>query len=262
MPARCYSGSSSPSSPLVLVHGGFLGGWIWTDVKARLEVLGHRVVTPTLLGLGERAAEATPETDVEMQADDLASTVEAWGEPVALLGHSYAGMVVTALADRQPELVGRLLLLDAFAPTSGECLLDLLEPEEAAATRHAIDANGGFQPPPDPDRWHIDDAAMRRTLVERLTPQPGRTVTKPISLDGPFTGRCDYISMTRNQKQHFRQVAGRLRSDPRWRVHSYDGGHLAMLTTPDQLAETLATVLGLDRSGQLGDDERPTDPGP
>jgi hypothetical protein len=39
----------------VLVHGAWLGGWVWRDVAAALRAAGHTVLTPTLTGLGERA---------------------------------------------------------------------------------------------------------------------------------------------------------------------------------------------------------------
>jgi len=39
----------------VLLHGAWHGGWCWRRVSDRLEKLGHKVVAPTLTGLGERS---------------------------------------------------------------------------------------------------------------------------------------------------------------------------------------------------------------
>jgi pimeloyl-ACP methyl ester carboxylesterase len=42
---------------------------------------------------------------------------------VILLGHSYGGMVITGVADRIPERIGRLVYLDAFVPVDGESVM-------------------------------------------------------------------------------------------------------------------------------------------
>ena len=39
----------------VLVHGAWHGGWCWRRVSDLLEKRGHKVFTPTMTGLGERA---------------------------------------------------------------------------------------------------------------------------------------------------------------------------------------------------------------
>ena len=37
-----------------------------------------------------------------------------------LCGHSYAGMVVSGVADRMPERIAALVTVDAFVPEDGE----------------------------------------------------------------------------------------------------------------------------------------------
>ena len=44
----------------VLVHGAWHGGWCWRRVSERLVAAGHRVFTPTLTGLADRAHLLTP----------------------------------------------------------------------------------------------------------------------------------------------------------------------------------------------------------
>ena len=43
------------SKTFILVHGAWHGGWAWVRVADRLKAHGHRVFSPTLTGLGERA---------------------------------------------------------------------------------------------------------------------------------------------------------------------------------------------------------------
>ena len=101
----------------VLVHGAFHGGWCWGRVAARLRSAGHQVHTPTLTGLGDRVHLAhagitlgTHVQDVEnvYLYEDLQHTV--------LVGHSYAGMVITGVAGRIPDRIAHLVYLDAFLP--------------------------------------------------------------------------------------------------------------------------------------------------
>ena len=88
----------------VLVPGAWLGGWAWRDVAARLRAKGHDVFPITLTGLGERVHLARPEVDLETHIADVVNTVQ-WNDldDVILAGHSYAGIVITGVADRIPD---------------------------------------------------------------------------------------------------------------------------------------------------------------
>ena len=80
----------------VLVHGAWHGGWCWAKVARLLRDAGHEVYTPTLTGLGERAHLARPEVDLELHIQDLVAMLEAEElRQVTLVGHSYAGFVIT-----------------------------------------------------------------------------------------------------------------------------------------------------------------------
>jgi pimeloyl-ACP methyl ester carboxylesterase len=85
-----------------------------------LSAAGHRLVTPTYTGLGERAHLAHPGIDLEAHILDVASVLRCEDlEGVVLIGHSYGGMVATGVADRARERIATLVYLDAFAPREG-----------------------------------------------------------------------------------------------------------------------------------------------
>jgi len=48
------------------------------------------------------------------------------------VGHSYAGMVVTGVADRIPSLIKHLVSLDAFVSENGKSLIDYVAPDRQA----------------------------------------------------------------------------------------------------------------------------------
>ena len=64
-------------STYLLVHGAFHGRWCWRRVADRLVAAGHRVYTPTLTGLGERAHLLAASIDFETHICDVAGVLES-----------------------------------------------------------------------------------------------------------------------------------------------------------------------------------------
>ena len=114
----------------VLVGGAWLGGWCWKPVARRLRDNGHDAYTVTLTGLGERAHLATPQVDLETHITDVVNLIEYEGlRDVVLVGHSYAGLVVTGAADRISERISELVYLDTAPLPDGTTLIETFPPE-------------------------------------------------------------------------------------------------------------------------------------
>lgn len=89
---------------LVLVHGAFTGGWFWCLTAQALRQAGHEVLTPTLTGLGERVHLAQPDITLDTHIQDIVNVLRFEDlHQVHLVGKSYAGMVITGVADQVPE---------------------------------------------------------------------------------------------------------------------------------------------------------------
>lgn len=96
---RQFFSQRAHMSTYVLVHGAFHGGWCWRRVADRLVAAGHRVYTPTLTGLGERAHLLTASVDLETHIQDIAGVLEVEElNGVILVGHSYGGIPVRNLS--------------------------------------------------------------------------------------------------------------------------------------------------------------------
>ena len=101
--------SSQVAKNIVLVHGAWADGSCWSRVIGLLEAKGFHV-----------AAVQNPLTSL---ADDVAATkriIALQDGPVILVGHSYAGVVITE-AGNDPKVVG-LVYVAAFAPGEGESI--------------------------------------------------------------------------------------------------------------------------------------------
>src|SRR5262245_36433174 len=104
----------------VLVHGANHGGWCWSRVAALLRAEGHSVYAPTLTGLGERAHLLSREITLDTFIQDIQSVIECEElSDVILVGHSFAGAVISGVADRIPELLEHLVYLDAVVLQHG-----------------------------------------------------------------------------------------------------------------------------------------------
>lgn len=134
--------------PVVFVHG--FGTEASINWHAQLPSVRRRfsVIAPDLPGFGasERVAD---ERTIAFQVACLRDLIVELGcEPVRLIGHSMGGWISLAFAAAHPELVARLVVIDAaglrFDPDLA--LQRLLLPETAADVRDLIAAN--FQRPP------------------------------------------------------------------------------------------------------------------
>ncbi len=177
----------------VLVPGFWLGGWVWRPVKDALRARGHEVYAVTLTGVGERVHLATPQTDLETHIDDVANVLRFEDlHDVVLVGHSYAGLVITGVADRLPERVSRLAYVDTGPMPDGFAQQDFDGPDQQAANAALVAEHGdGWRLPPPPWREIAADVPdvpehALAALEQRSTPQPWATATTPLRLTGAW----------------------------------------------------------------------------
>jgi pimeloyl-ACP methyl ester carboxylesterase len=133
----------------VLVGGAWLGGWCWRPVTRRLREDGHDVYPVTLTGLGERAHLARPEVDLDTHISDVVNVIEFEDlSEVVLLGHSYAGFVVTGVVDRVGDRISRLVYLDSGPAPDGASFMDMQSREARQhIERRAAELGDGWRLP-------------------------------------------------------------------------------------------------------------------
>lgn len=101
--------------PVVLaVHGVTASHRAWSSLAAAAPDLD--LVAPDLRGRG-RSSELPGPSGLEQHADDLAAVLDHLGvDSAVVVGHSMGGLVSVVLADRHPDRVQRLVLVDGGLP--------------------------------------------------------------------------------------------------------------------------------------------------
>jgi pimeloyl-ACP methyl ester carboxylesterase len=239
------SGGAAPAQDaartFVLVHGSWHGGWCWRRVADRLERRGHKVYTPTLTGLGERVHLLTSSVDLNTHITDVANVIKFEDlKSIVLVGHSYAGCVISGVVEEMLPTIASIVFVDAFLPEDGQRMLDLtpanlrdaaLQAQSKGEIARPIVAAAAFKVNNQDQAW----------VNSKLTPQPlGPTFTP-----NKFTGAREkvakktYIRALGYPMPSFDNWLAQCKADPTWRTHTIDCGHDIMVDRPDELTELL-----------------------
>jgi pimeloyl-ACP methyl ester carboxylesterase len=236
--------SSTTPKTFLVCHGAWSAGWAWKKIHPRMQAAGHRLFAPSYTGLGERVHLANPSIDLETHIQDILNAIKYEDlRDIVLLGHSYGGMVATAVADRARDRIAQLIYLDAFVPEDGQSLFDLSEPTREYLQGLAKGGDGWRVPPmsPPPDTSPAD--------IEWLT---GRRVDMPIKCfetklklrGGKLTLPRSYIYATRiAPADTFGQFAKRTKSQAGWRYYEIDASHAHNITAPEALMTLLEKIV-------------------
>jgi pimeloyl-ACP methyl ester carboxylesterase len=229
----------------LLAHGAWSSAWAWKKVRPLMAASGHRFVTPTYTGLGERAHLATRDVDLETHINDVLGVLHYEDlHDVVLIGHSYGGMVATGVVDRARERIAQLIYLDAFVPRDGQRHLDLVPTEQVERMRAGVAQGDGWRVPPNPtpEDTSPEDRAW---IAERRLPQPLKCFEQPLHLrNGEPTLPRAYIRATKYASVTFDGFAARARAEAGWSSFEIAATHSPNVTAPQELMLVLNRAAG------------------
>ena len=237
----------------LLLHGAWHDSRVWRQVAPTLTAAGHRVVTPELPGNG---SDATPpgEVTLALYRDTIGRLVGSLGEPIVLVGHSMAGIVISSVAEAMPERIKRLVYLGAFLLPAGMSIeafyAGYADPDMAGAV-HAL------RPAPDGSHSTIDpvaapalflngcSATIATLATAQLRPQPNQPWRDPVAVTDARFGRVprSYIALLRDRAL-FPELQRIMCGDlvPTANVVELDTDHSPFHSAPDRL---VGHLLGL-----------------
>jgi pimeloyl-ACP methyl ester carboxylesterase len=237
----------------ILVHGSFLGGWIWSPVAAHLQRSGHRVFHPSMTGCGDRRHLLNEGVGLQTHIDDVRNLIAFEGlSDVVLVGHSFAGITITGVANQMGEKLRGLIFYDAFVPTRARPAWVMPDASgrysEAWIARTKKFVNGYGMNFHDfyPMEMLVpaDNADVGAFVRARLTPHPMKQWTDPVSFSngGWERARRIYIQPTRQTVQPSSEAMWGPAKGEGWDFCALAVPRLGMLTDPALFAEALESA--------------------
>ena len=133
---------------VVLLHGGAQNAHTWDTVAM---ALGRPLVAIDLPGHGHSDGGRNGSTDLDANADDIATVVAALAPRArGVVGMSLGGLTTLTLADRHPDLVRRLVLVDVTPgvdETKGSAIIAFIDgPESFRSFSEILERTVAFNP--------------------------------------------------------------------------------------------------------------------
>jgi len=234
-------------STFVLVHGAWQSTGTWDLLAPLLQKRGHKVILPILRGLGTDQKNLTSDIALHQHIEDVATELEALPDQAVLVGHSYAGMVISGAVEVNPSKVQRLVFMDAFIPEDGQCALDLLPPEIGSFFRKVATERGdGWRLPSGEgqlDLWGLKPGEARDFVRERLCDFSLRCFEEPLSLGENRKAHIPATFVTcvaegYPARPFFEQFAKKARTLG-WQVQELETGHDCHVERPAEVADIL-----------------------
>jgi pimeloyl-ACP methyl ester carboxylesterase len=234
----------------VLVHGAFQSASGWQQVSDSLTSQGHTVIAVDLPGR-DAQGEAAKQITLDAYIDEIADAVAGAGEPVVLVGHSFAGMTITAVADRVPEQIKKLIYVAAYVPENGESMEKLaISDTDNGFTQKtfviAKDYSHAVLLAEDQVRVFAQDATAMEAeqLVASMIREPLGPIGTPVALSNEGGSK---VSKAYVRTLNDATVSPTLQS---WMIDragitdvvDVDSGHAPYLTAVDELTAALVTL--------------------
>jgi len=240
----------------VLVPGFWLGAWAWRAVAGSLRAKGHDVYSLTLTGLADKKHLIDAHIDLDTHTLDVFNFIEYEGlTDVVLVGHSYAGLVITAVADRLAPKLAKLVYVDTMPLPNGISLIEFYPPEMRKIYRQRVAMEGGGNRLPFPPWEELDKEGSSKDLDDEM-----RAVIKARATDMPFGPAKQIVKLGKTARAQlpktaiwcttpsrqvrqlvdsgnamFQELAG-----TEWTFVDLPTGHWPMFSKSKELAEVLA----------------------
>lgn len=202
------------------------------------------------MGLAPTQCHLTSELALHHHVEDVAKELAKLTDKAVIVGHSYAGMIISGAVEVHPTKVGSLVFLDAFIPEDGQCALDLLPSEIGTYFRNVARKDGEGWRLPAGDRqldlWGLKPGAARDFVRERLCDFSLRCFEEPLRLRENQKTRIratfvSCVSENYSARPVFETFFKKART-LRWQVKEMSTGHDCHVERPREIADILLSA--------------------
>lgn len=245
-----------PRRVFLLISGAWHGSWCWNKIVSRLERAGHGVIAPDLPGYGLQSPPLRAIT-LEMWTQHVCEILEAQSEPVTLVGHSRAGIVLSQVAEHLPGKVRNLVYVSGFLLQAGESILRVLRADGSSALLTYVNLTH------DKGAWVVAETAVKELFYgectdsdtafasARLAPEPAEPLMTPIQITAGQFGRVprSYIECLRDKAIPLALQRKMHTASPCRQVLTLDCDHSPFFSAPDELTEQLLRLVTPAKTG-------------
>lgn len=238
--------ASDAKPTIALVHGAFADSHVWQGVEARLKADGYPVMAIELPG--RPGAPVSPaDVSLDLYRDTVLRALAATTRPAVLVGHSFGGITISAVAEAAPEKVKTLVYVAAYLPRDGDSLVSMAQQDPDAkigpqlqikkeqgiavvnyAARADLFANDGLPP-------------LRSVLPDLILDEPLGPLATPVQLTAARFGQVDkvYVHTSKDQVISPAFQARMVTATPVRSETTLTTGHTPFLTDPAGLVAAI-----------------------
>jgi len=248
--ASCKKDNPQPENPekkstIVLVHGAWSDASSWDAVIPSLKAQGHEVIAVNLAGHG---TDATSFADITLQTYiEQVKTAIGTRTDVVLMGHSFAGIVISQVAEEIPAQIKKLIYLAACLPHDGESLLGLASLDTSSHINdyltvdepngQAIIAANGVA-----DVFAADAPQnVQDYLAAHIKPEPLAPLATPVHLTNKNFGSIEkvYIHTLNDNAISYPAQQYMVNTGNVARMYTLSSSHTPFISMPGKLAEII-----------------------
>lgn len=242
--------STTGGKTYVLVHGAFQDSSAWSEITPPLEAAGHKVVTVDLPG---RRGDPTPLNEITLDSyrDKVIDAIEQQAGKVVLVGHSFGGITIAAVAEAIPDKIEALVFVAAYLPVTGDSLASLAAQDKGNKFNDknfllAADYSTASVLQDDVVLIFCADcsAEFQARTLEKIQPEPLAPMNTPVTVSAQKFGKVHKVYIETTQDNAVSNLLQKLMLEktPVDKVITLATGHSPFFVDPEGLAAALLAV--------------------
>jgi pimeloyl-ACP methyl ester carboxylesterase len=234
---------------VILVHGAWQGAFTWATVKSNLEKKGFTVIAVELPAHGD---DTTPVTGLTLDSYSakVISAIEGQSSGVILVGHSLGGMVISAVAEKIPSKIAKLVYLAAFLPQDQQSLFEISGGDKQsrlpAALEFSADQSTAAVKADSLINIFCQDgsAEVKKLLLAKNRTEPLLPLTSKVTLTAANFGSITkfYIRTVNDHAIGLGLQDQMIKTTAVKKVFSLNTGHTAHLSQPNEVSAIIEEI--------------------